>query len=87
MSNMMTICALLRGLGLGNLFTLWIPLLKSLKSPLTNFPFCWLSLGSLDLILIPTCTPYVIVGCGFGKIIVFCLVTNIGSTLLDILMP
>jgi hypothetical protein len=75
------------GLGLGSLFTLWIPLLQSLKSPLTMFPFCWLSLGSLYLILTTTSTPYAIVGSALGEIIVSCLVTSIGSTPLDILMP
>jgi hypothetical protein len=74
-------------LSLGILFTLWIHLLQSLETPLTMLPLWWLNLGSLYFTLIATCTPFATIGFAFGKIIISYLVTNIGSTPLDILMP
>ncbi len=73
--------------GLRTMFTLWIPLLQSLGAPLILFPFYWLTLGSLYLILTTIGTPSVTVGSTFGKTTISCLVTSTGSTLLDILMP
>jgi hypothetical protein len=75
------------GLGLGTLFTLWIPLLQSLRIPPTMLPFCLLSLGSLYLTLTTTCKPYTIVGSTIGKTTIFYLVTSTSSTPLDILIP
>ncbi len=74
-------------LGLGIIFTLWILLLQSLGTFLTMLPFYWLNMGSLYLILIATCTPSPTIGYVLGKTIVSYLVTSIGSTPLDILIP
>jgi len=71
-------------LGLG---TLLIHLLQSLGTLLTMLPLWWLSLGSLYFTLIATCTPFATIGFAFSKITISYLVTNIGSTPLDILMP
>jgi hypothetical protein len=72
-------------IALGTLFTLL--LLQSLGTPLIMFPFCLLMLGSLYFTLITIKTPFAIVGSSFGKTTISCLVTSIGSTPLDILIP
>ncbi len=62
------------GLGLGILYTLWIPLLQSLRTPLSMLPLCWLNLGSLYFILTTASIPFAILGSAFGKIIIFFLI-------------
>ncbi len=58
------------GLGLGTLFTQWIPLLQSLGTLLTMLPFCWLSLGSQYFTTIAIGKPFATIGFAFSMIIV-----------------
>jgi hypothetical protein len=50
-------------------------------------PFYWLTLGSLYLTFIAIGTPSPIVGSIFSNTTISCLVTNTGSTPLDIIIP
>jgi hypothetical protein len=73
--------------GLGTMFTPWILLLQSLRTPQTMLPFNWLNLGSLYFILKATWTPSAYVNSILGKTSIFYLITNTNSTFLDILIP
>jgi hypothetical protein len=75
------------GLGLGIMFTLWIPLFQSLGIPLTMLPFYWLNLSSPYLILTTISTPSTAVGFALGKTTISCLPTSIYSSPSHIWMP